>query len=177
METAVAGAAAPATPVVPTGLYPTGDGHVVIAAGTDPQFVDFCAALDRRDLLADPRFARLPERARHRAEIDAIIREILGARPTAHWMARFAEHDVPAEPVNDYAALRADPHVRETGLYRDLAQPGFGPLPLPVTPGLGPSPPSGPCPRVGEHSRAVLAELGWTAAAIDAAVAAGNVVG
>ncbi|MGH9113749.1 MAG: CaiB/BaiF CoA transferase family protein, partial [Acidimicrobiales bacterium] len=80
----------------PLDNYPTADGKFVcLVAGSDTNFARLCAAMDRPDLVADPRFATLAERAAHADEINGIVAEWTAARPAAALEAAAIAHDVP----------------------------------------------------------------------------------
>jgi crotonobetainyl-CoA:carnitine CoA-transferase CaiB-like acyl-CoA transferase len=79
--------------------------------------------------------------------------------------------------VNDAALLLADPHINERGVIVEVDDPDLGSLPMPAPPARLSATPATlrrPAPRLGEHSREILAELGWSASRIDALIAAAH---
>ncbi|HEV2301430.1 MAG TPA: CoA transferase [Stellaceae bacterium] len=153
---------------VPTGSYATKDGFVIFALVREIEFPRLCAALGRPDLAGDPRFADFALRARHAAPLVAAVAATLAQEPTAHWLEKFRAADLLADRVNGFEDWLADPHIVATGGAVRVEQPGMGHFPTPRTPGL----PAGveaalpPAPRIGEHGRAILAELGLAAEAV-----------
>jgi formyl-CoA transferase len=144
---------------VPTGTYQGADGGwVMVAMLREPEFVQFCQVLGLPDLSQDPRFATYADRARHRDALLPLVREAFLARSAAEWVARFHAARMLCDRVNDPLAYLADPHVAASGAMAMVHQPGLGDLPFPVLPGLGPW--TAPAPALGEHTDAVLAELG-----------------
>jgi alpha-methylacyl-CoA racemase len=149
--------------------YECSDGWVTLGA-LEPKFwAAWCRGVGREDLVErafDP-----PGSDAHR-EVESIFR----ARTRAEWEAFAGEHECCLEPLLDLPeALDAAP-VRERGMLVELDQPGTAgvrqlgvPLGLSRTPGA----PAGPAPALGEHTRAVLAELGYAAEAVDRLLEAG----
>ena len=97
--------------IAPYQVFPTADGHIVIAVGNDGQFRDLCAATGLA-LADDPRFARNAERVANRIDLAAAITAITVDRPTAYWIETLARADVPCGPINTLDQVFADPHVR-----------------------------------------------------------------
>jgi crotonobetainyl-CoA:carnitine CoA-transferase CaiB-like acyl-CoA transferase len=146
-----------------SGVYPTTDGHVAIAAGaSDAVWGRFCEIIGRSDLARDPRFAATAARRDRRDEIAAIIQGWTGQRPKADVVRILAAAGVPAAPVNNVAEMVADPQVRAREMFVEMDHPTYGlvkatgtPLKLSETPGrvrwLAPHP--------GEHNQEVFVGL------------------
>jgi formyl-CoA transferase len=151
--------AAPVAVNTPAGTYRCADGgFVMVAMLREPDFVRMCEVLELPDLSQEPRFATYAERGRNREALLPIVREAFLRRPAAEWVARFQGVRMLCDLVNDPLAYLADPHVQATGAVATVDQPGIGPLPFPVLPGIGPW--TAPAPAVGEHTAEVLAALG-----------------
>ena len=84
--------------IVPYEAFPTSDGHVIVAIGTDEQFARFCLAAGLPDLAGDERYATNPLRVEHRLELAARLAEAISLRPTADWLAVLASANVPGGP-------------------------------------------------------------------------------
>jgi crotonobetainyl-CoA:carnitine CoA-transferase CaiB-like acyl-CoA transferase len=146
-----------------SGVYPTTDGHVAIAAGaSDAVWRRFCEVIGRADLTRDPRFATAAARRDRRDEIAAIIQGWTGQRPKAEVVRVLTTSGVPAAPVNTVAEMVADPQVQAREMFVELDHPLQGrvkitgtPLKLSETPGrvrwLAPEP--------GEHNEDVFVGL------------------
>jgi len=162
---------------VPTGAYRTRDGWIIVALVREEQFARLMGALGRPDLAADPRFAGFAARARHAARLCEAIGAIFPTDTTAGWLSRLRAADILADRVNGFDDWLADPHIAATGGAVAVDQPGMGQFRTPRTPGVSPGADAAmtPAPRIGEHGRAILAELGIDAAAI-ARLAAERVV-
>ncbi len=156
----------------PLDNYPTADGkYVCIVAGSDANFSRLCKAMDRVDLVADPRFTTLAERAARGDEINGLVAAWTSGLPASEIEARCIEHDVPVATAYTAADIFADPHVAARGDLVTVDDPVAGPLrqqaPFPRRAGEPAPVPSG-APRLGEHTRAVLSELlGVTDAELD----------
>ena len=98
--------------IAPFGAFRTTDGWLVVAAGNDALFARLCALIDRPLLVDDPRFATNPARTDHRLELQAELEAVLTTATTASWLARLEAADIPCGPINDVAAVLADPQVQ-----------------------------------------------------------------
>jgi crotonobetainyl-CoA:carnitine CoA-transferase CaiB-like acyl-CoA transferase len=163
----------------PLDNYPTADGkYVCIVAGSDANFARLCKAMDRVELADDPRFARLADRAARGDEINGIVSAWTAGLDAAAVESRCVACDVPVATAYTAADLFADPHLAARGDLVTVDDPVVGPLrqqaPYPRRVGEAPVAPTG-APRLGEHTRAVLAELGLSDAEVDDLAAAGVV--
>jgi crotonobetainyl-CoA:carnitine CoA-transferase CaiB-like acyl-CoA transferase len=90
--------------VAPSDMFRTSDGYwLTHAASTQPVFEKLCAAIDRPDLLSDPRFVDNPARVMHRKEINAIVADWIAQRTRAEVAAVFDPRGIPYAPVYDMA--------------------------------------------------------------------------
>jgi crotonobetainyl-CoA:carnitine CoA-transferase CaiB-like acyl-CoA transferase len=157
----------------PLDNYPTADGkYVCIVAGSDANFARLCKAMDRPDLLDDARFTKLADRAAHGDEINGIVTEWTRARSAAEVEEACVACDVPVATAYTAADMFADPHFSARGDLVEVDDPVTGPTrqqaPFPRFAGDTPTAPSG-APRLGEHTRQVLAEaLGMSDEELDA---------
>ena len=118
-----------------SGVYPTSDGHVAIAAGaSDAVWRRFCEIIGRGDLTRDPGFATAAARRDRRDQIAAIIQGWTSQRPKTEVVHTLASAGVPAAPVNNVAEMVADPQVRARQMFVELDHPTYGPVKTTGTP-------------------------------------------
>ncbi len=162
----------------PIGTMPTADGYINISAVKEEHYRAICHALDRPDLIEDPRFKDRPERLARADELLAIVHIETRKKSTEEWAKLFTDAGIMNAPVYDYDHFLNDPHVADVGGVSQLNFDGVGEIPMANYPGLPPIEPGSPdaaVPHIGEHSRDILAEAGYDANAIDAMVNSGAV--
>jgi formyl-CoA transferase len=147
----------------PLDNYPTADGfYVCIVAGSDANFARLCAAMDRPDLAADPRFATLAERAARGDEINGLVAEWTSGLAADDITARCVEHDVPVGTAYSAADIFVDPHMTARGDLVSVDDPVIGPVrqqaPYPRLT-KNPTPVPSGAPRLGEHNHEVWCDL------------------
>src|SRR6478672_5156615 len=147
----------------PLDNYPTRDGkYVCIVAGSDANFSRLCKAMERLDLLDDPRFTKLADRAAHGDVINGIVAEWTAALDARVIEERCVACDVPVATAYTAADIFADPHMQARSDLVTVDDPVIGPIrqqaPFPRRVGEPQVAPSG-APRLGEHTRAVLHDL------------------
>jgi crotonobetainyl-CoA:carnitine CoA-transferase CaiB-like acyl-CoA transferase len=159
--------------IVPYQVFPTADGELMIVAANDRLFEKACAAIGAPELARDPRFATNPLRVENRAALIPLLEARLATQPTAAVLARLRDAGVPASPVNDLAAVAADEQLRASGILQELGGRELVSPPL-VADGERVRYRTKP-PLLGEHTREILAETGYTGAEIDELVRLGAV--
>jgi formyl-CoA transferase len=152
----------------PSGAFRTRDGLLNIAANKQEQFEAVCRVVGRPEWIADPRFADRHARLQHRAELKALLEEALAAQTTETWWQRFNAAGVPAGPVYTVPQALDHPQVTQRGMVATFPQvPGVGRDVRVVRTGFklnGETPAvAAPPPRLGAHTDALLAELGYSA--------------
>ena len=163
---------------IPTGVFPTSDGHINIAAAGGPIWLRLCDALDRPDLAKNPDYATADQRSKNRDALNETLGAITRNRPSAEWIDRLNKAGVPCGPIYSIDQVFADPQVRHLNLTRTLEHPTLGPVELvgqPITLSRTPWELHSPTPEAGQHTDVILHELGYDDAAIDALRASGAV--
>ncbi len=87
---------------MPYQAFTVSDGEVVVAVGTDRQWLVFCDAIEWPDLVADPRWLAVRGRIVGRAELVPEITRSMAARSMRNWIALFEPLGIPCSPINDY---------------------------------------------------------------------------
>jgi crotonobetainyl-CoA:carnitine CoA-transferase CaiB-like acyl-CoA transferase len=143
----------------PLDNYLAADGrYVCVVAGSDANFARLCRAMDRPDLLEDPRFATLADRARHGNVINGEVAAWVASMPAAEVERRCVASDVPVGQAYTAADVFADPHMAARGDLVTVEDPVAGPVrqqaPFPRWAGERPGPPVG-APRLGQHNEEI----------------------
>ena len=102
--------------IVPYQVFPTRDGHMVLAVGNDGQFARFCEVTGHPAVSRDARFSTNPARVEHRAMLVPLITGWTMQRDTAEWVQLLDVAGVPCSPILDIAQVMAHPHVAARGL-------------------------------------------------------------
>lgn len=154
--------------IAPYQAFKTSDGYVNVAVGSEAIWRRFSEVVDP-SLLDDPRYATNRERVAHRKELIAHLAPQFARKTTAQWTEVFDAAGVPCGPILTIAQVFSDPHVLHRGMLQNVDHPTVGrikqtglPVKLSQTPGRIRSAP----PTLGQHTDAILRELGFDPAAI-----------
>lgn len=163
----------------PRNAYLCKDGrYVSLSASIQKMAERLFRSIGRPDLIDNPKFRTNADRVRNAEELDAIIGAFIIERTQAENVAFFEEAEVTIGPIYDTAQILEDQHFIEREVVADYPDPEMGALPMHhVVPRLGGTPGvlRTPAPRLGEHNRSVLAEIGIDEARYAELVASGVV--
>jgi crotonobetainyl-CoA:carnitine CoA-transferase CaiB-like acyl-CoA transferase len=120
--------------IVPYQAFATSDGHIIIAVGNDAQFARFCRVAGRPDLAEDEGYRTNKARVANRAVLVPILEEIVGARPSAQWLADLETEGVPCGPINTLDQVFADPQVVHRGMKVTVPHSAAGSVDLVANP-------------------------------------------
>jgi crotonobetainyl-CoA:carnitine CoA-transferase CaiB-like acyl-CoA transferase len=149
---------------IPTGVFPTRDGHINIAAAGKQIFARFCQSLDLAYLLEDPLFADEASRSKNRLAINQIISDVTRQRSSSELIAKLNKAGVPCGPINRMDEVFADPQVQHLGMAAPVRHGSLGEIEVvnqPVKLSRTPSHIAHPTPEKGEHTEEVLKEYGY----------------
>ena len=162
----------------PYQAFPTQDGWINIGGANQSNWERIVKVIGRTELADDPRFRTNGERMRNIQALTPLIAERLRARPSAEWVREFEAAGVPVGPVNKIGDMLADPQVRARDMVVEVDHPKAGrvsaighPIKFSATPGAV----TRAAPLLGEHTRSVLTDLGYTDREIDELAGAGAV--
>jgi len=161
---------------IPTGVFPTSDGHINIAASSARLWERFCDAIERPDWKAKPEWQTQKGRSADRAAINEAIGAVTRTRPAAHWIELFEGAGIPCGPIYTIDQVFADPQVRHLGMARRMDSPALGATEV-VASAINisgvPKDIRTPPPEAGADTDAVLRSIGYDADQIAAMRAKG----
>jgi crotonobetainyl-CoA:carnitine CoA-transferase CaiB-like acyl-CoA transferase len=163
----------------PYQAFEAADGWFTLGAANQTNWLRLLEAIERPDLQEDPRFA---EDAGRMANIDALVTVLSGIfreRPLAYWLERLERAGVPAGPVLDIAGMQADPQTLARGMVPEVPHSRLGTVKTlghPVHYSATPAQIRRGAPLLGEHTRPILAEHGFSGPEIDKFIAEGAAV-
>lgn len=149
----------------PYQAFDASDAQFIIAAGNDNLWREVCEATGKLDLLDDPRFAGIAQRAKNQAALVDILQPVFRTRPVREWLDEFAHRGVPSGPVNTFADILGDPALVASKLIQSMTVPVAKTTPTvayPVRMNGERSRAMRPPPELGEHTDEVFTE--WLAA-------------
>jgi crotonobetainyl-CoA:carnitine CoA-transferase CaiB-like acyl-CoA transferase len=148
--------------IVPYQVFPTRDGHLILAVSNDAQFRRFTKVAGLETMANDPRFSTNAERVAHRQVVIDALRPVFAGRTSAQWITDLESVNVPCGPINRIDQVFSDPQAIARGLTIAMRHATAGELHLPASPlRLRRTPPeygSAP-PLLGEHNEEVLSGL------------------
>src|SRR5262249_7117654 len=134
------------------------------------QYEKFCRVLSDEGLVTEGRFATNAARIENHAAFKARVEAALAKRNVGEWVERMIGAGLAAGPIYEFNQVFDDAQVKHTGMVREVEQPGLGTVRMLGFPfAVGGKRPAmrRPAPRLGEHTREVLAELGIGASEIE----------
>ena len=162
----------------PRNVYRCMDGrYVSLSASVQAVAERLFHAIGRPELIHDPRFATNEARVTHDDLLDPIVAAFIAEMTQAEALAHFTAADVTVGPILDAADLAEHAYIAERGVLASYPDAQTGQLPMHhVSPHLSATPGAihSPAPELGEHTRALLAELGYDDEAMDAMAAEGT---
>ena len=149
---------------IPTGVFPTADGHINIAAAGQAIWERCAQVLDHPEWIADTEFADGASRSKNRKRLNALIAEVTKTRGSAQWIKLLNDAGVPSGPIYRVDEMFSDPQVKHLGVAGAIHSPELGDTRLvtqPVTLSRTPSSFARATPALGEHTDEILRELGY----------------
>ena len=154
------------------------DGYITVGAANERLFVRLCAALGHPEWARDPAFADDAVRVKNRLALAERIQDVTRTASREHWLARFEAAGIPCGPINTYAEALADEQIMAREMVVETDHPTLGrlrTLGAPVKLSRTPLTADRPAPVLGQHTREILGEVGYTGAEVSELQAAGVV--
>ncbi len=155
--------------IVPYQALRTADGHLMVAVGNDTLWRRFAPLIGLPELVDDPRFDSNPQRVANRAQLIPLIEGALATRGSVAWADELSRVGIPAGPINNVDAALEHPQVAARDMVLSTEHPTAGTLRMtgsPIKLSRYKATVRRPPPTLGEHTDAVLGELGYSAAEI-----------
>ncbi len=111
---------------IPTGVFPTSDGNINIAASSARLWERFCEAIGKPEWKAKEEWKSQKGRSADRKTINAAIGEVTRTKPAAHWIELFESNGIPCGPIYSIDQVFADPQVKHLGMARTMHSPVVG---------------------------------------------------
>ena len=164
----------------PRNVYRSRDGHfIAISASVQRAAERLFRTIGRDDMNKDPRYATNEARVAHRAEVDAIVGNWIGAHDRDEAMQIFTQDGITAAPLYSIEDIVRDPHYLQRGVFIEAPDEDLGSAPTHAPlPRLSATPANlwRPAPRLGQHGREVLADYGVAPERGDRLIASGTVL-
>ncbi|MGY4422836.1 crotonobetainyl-CoA:carnitine CoA-transferase CaiB-like acyl-CoA transferase [Bradyrhizobium sp. JR6.1] len=154
-------------------VFQTSDGYLTCGTISDSEWQGFCKATGDPELANDARFATPASRSVNATARINKMQDYIGRHTTAEWLARLDAADVPCAPILRRGEIIANEQVVARGLIAELEQPGVGTVRQPKPAArfeVDAAAIGGPAPRIGQHTKQVLSDLGYGDAAIEAMI-------
>lgn len=156
----------------PYQAYKTQDGYVTVGANNNKLWTNFCTiTCNRPEWLTDPRFKDLPSRLKHIDELEVEIEKVFATAPTAHWVQKLDEAQVPGGPVYTYRQILDDAHIKARNMVIEYEHPKIGHMKsigIPVKSSGELTAVRRAAPWLGQHSAELLREFGHSDAEVEA---------
>lgn len=152
--------------IVPYQTFPSQDGWINVGVGNEVLWAKFCPAIGRQELLEDARYTTNRDRVENRESLIASLSETFQTKPTAEWQELLTTAGVPVGAIREVPEALEDARSDSRGMITTVEHPEAGPLTMvgnPVKMGeIGYDPSYLPPPRLGEHSEAILTDVGYS---------------
>jgi len=149
--------------LAPYGLFRTADGEVAIAPSSEDAYQRLLTALDLTHFNDDPQLATNDMRMANRQKVNSLVEEKIRAKPKAYWIEKLNQEGVPTGTIKNLSEVFEDPQVLHQEMVTEIEHPGHGQVKMtgfPVKLRSNPCMVNLPAPKLGEHTKEVLVELG-----------------
>ena len=148
--------------IAPYQVFPSKDGHIVLAVGNDGQWQQFCAAAGQTDMAEEARYKTNAQRVAHRDNLIASLLPVMASKTSAEWINVLEQAGVPCGPIHTIDQVFQDPQVIARGMQQELSRADGNSIPLvanPIKMSLTPPNPGRAPPALGADTEAELKSL------------------
>jgi CoA:oxalate CoA-transferase len=159
--------------IAPFTSLKTSNGFINVACGNDQLWKKFCDVIGREKLALDDRYQNNADRCQHMDELIPVLNQSISQNTTEFWLEKLEEAHVPAGPINRISEVLKDPQVLARNMLVELMHPTVGKIHVPGTPvkfSETAAEINSPAPTLGQHSREILAQAGFSSEEIDALI-------
>ena len=156
---------------IPTGVYPTSDGHINIATAGGEIYERLCRVLGNEELITHPDYATGKARSENRDALNERLNELTRKKTSAEWVDILNQAGVPCGPIYNIDEMFEDPQVKHLGMAAAVDRPTLGPIEIvnqAASLSRTPFRIHAPTPELGQHTDEILDELGVSAGDISA---------
>ena len=156
---------------IPTGVYPTSDGHINIATAGGEIYERLCRVLGDEELITHPDYATGKARSENRDALNERLNELTRKKTSAEWVDILNQAGVPCGPIYNIDEMFEDPQVKHLGMAAAVDHPTLGPIEIvnqAASLSRTPFRIHAPTPELGQHTDEILDELGVSAGDISA---------
>jgi CoA:oxalate CoA-transferase len=158
--------------ITPFESFRSKDGYIIVCAGNQRLWEDFCRLIGQPELTLDPRFATNDKRTENHDPLAQILREIMAGKTTQEWIAVLDGAGIPCAPINDILHVMEDEQIKARDMIVSLTHPRAGIVSMPGFPVKSAEENMRrtyvPAPSLGEHTEEILRALGLDASAVTA---------
>jgi crotonobetainyl-CoA:carnitine CoA-transferase CaiB-like acyl-CoA transferase len=148
----------------PYQAFETADKYLLLGVANDTLWQKFCRIAGLANVADDPRFRINADRVRHRTETVALVQSAMRTRTCDEWMTLLGEAGIPAAPIHSFGDVMTHPHTQASGMVTEIEHAAYGTLKTvsqPIRFNGARNTPRSPPPQHGEHTSAILRELGY----------------
>lgn len=158
----------------PYQAFQASDKPVLLGVANDSLWRQFCELANLGEVANDPRYATNAKRVENRAQTVGLVQAVMVTRTRDEWIALCGKAGIPCAPINSFGDMMAHPHTAATGIVQELTHPVYGTIKTMAQPlnfNGERNKPQRPPPMLGEHTREVLAQFGYSDTDIERLIA------
>ncbi|WP_346355376.1 CoA transferase [Azotosporobacter soli] len=148
--------------ITPFAAFTAADGQLIVGAGNERLWRKLCQIIGHDEWLDDPRFSDNGQRTANAAQLMALLNGVFVKKTVKEWLCLLEGAELPCAPINDIEKMMADPQIKAREMIVELEHPSAGVVKMPGIPvklSKTPGKIAAAAPRLGEHTKDILAEV------------------